>query len=50
MDRGAWQAAVHGVAESEMTEVTLAHQPYGNSITLVSLNPQDRLLFYGEGK
>ena len=29
MDRGAWQATVHGVAELDMTEVTLAHMHMG---------------------
>ena len=36
MDRGAWQATVHRVAESDMTEVTL-HTPMHTFLNMVLL-------------
>ena len=32
MDRGAWRATGHGVAESDMTEYTHTHTPQGNLV------------------
>ena len=38
-DRGAWQATVHGVTESDTTKTPSMHTHIQNIITTVFLNP-----------
>ena len=39
MDRGAWRATIHGVAESDMTKYTLMQGDVGLGLSLVGSSP-----------